>query len=84
VAVELLAVVTFHFIKVKKVSRVAHFVRKCFQFQKQLIQTSQYKEVNCTELSPSVSVPCWEPIKLLHSLTQNVSGVPYHEVNLAF
>jgi hypothetical protein len=34
-------------------------VKKYFlNYQKQLIETSQYMKVNCTEPSPSVGVPC--------------------------
>ncbi len=31
-----------------------------FQYKNELIQTSKYKEVNRTEPSPSVSVPCFD------------------------
>jgi hypothetical protein len=46
--------------------RVACFARKeiMFSISKQLFQTSQYNELNCTEPSPSVSVP-WFGIKHL-------------------
>jgi hypothetical protein len=43
-------------------------VKKYFQYKNDLIQTSWYKEVNRTEPSPSVRVPCFNSHSLLLTL----------------
>ncbi len=68
-----------HSVSYKKYQKLKSFVKKdnnIVHYQKQLISTSQWKEVNCTVLSTSVGIPC--PFQANKGGRSEKAGVSYY------